>query len=68
MKFSDSGTGIPKDLQEKIFNAFFTTKGRGVGSGLGLSLCKKILEDHSGGLAIDNTQLHTTFIITLKKS
>ncbi len=68
MKFSDSGTGIPKELQEKIFNAFFTTKGRGVGSGLGLSLCKKILEDHSGGLAIDNTQAHTTFIISLKKS
>jgi C4-dicarboxylate-specific signal transduction histidine kinase len=63
----DSGNGIPKDLQEKIFNAFYTTKERGVGSGLGLSLCKKILETHGGKLFIDDDQPHTTFILELKK-
>lgn len=68
IQFTDSGNGIPLELQEKIFTAFFTTKGRGVGSGLGLSLCSKILEAHGGSLAIDNKEPHTTFIISLKRT
>lgn len=67
IRFQDSGFGIPKDYQEKIFNAFFTTKERGVGSGLGLALCRKILEAHGGSLAIDNSAPHTTFLIEFKK-
>lgn len=67
IRFQDSGNGIPLDYQEKIFNAFFTTKDRGVGSGLGLSLCRKILEAHGGSLAIDNSAPHTTFLIEFKK-
>lgn len=67
IRVQDSGPGIPVDYQEKIFNAFFTTKDRGVGSGLGLSLCRKILEAHGGSLAIDNSAPHTTFIIEFKK-
>ncbi len=67
IKFQDSGNGIPKEFQDLIFNAFFTTKDRGVGSGLGLSLCRKILEAHGGSLAIDNNAKNTTFIIEFKK-
>lgn len=67
VRFQDSGSGIPKEYQEKIFNAFFTTKDRGVGSGLGLSLCRKILEAHGGNLTIDNSAPHTTFLIEFKK-
>ncbi len=67
VRFQDSGNGIPKEYQEKVFNAFFTTKDRGVGSGLGLSLCRKILEAHGGKLAIDNSAPHTTFLIEFKK-
>jgi C4-dicarboxylate-specific signal transduction histidine kinase len=67
IRFEDSGAGIPKDLQEKIFNAFFTTKERGVGSGLGLSLCSKIIEAHEGKLFIENEAPNTTFIIELEK-
>jgi signal transduction histidine kinase len=66
--FQDSGAGIPLNIQEKIFNAFFTTKERGIGSGLGLSLCTKILEAHGGKLSIDNNQPNTTFVIELKKN
>jgi signal transduction histidine kinase len=68
VKFQDSGNGIPEEYQEKIFNAFFTTKERGLGSGLGLSLCRKILEAHGGSLSIDNSAPHTTFLIEFKKS
>ena len=67
IRFRDSGPGIPLDIQEKIFNAFFTTKDRGVGSGLGLSLCRKILEAHKGSLEIDNSAKNTTFVITFCK-
>ncbi len=67
VRFSDSGPGIPKDIQDKIFAAFFTTKERGVGSGLGLSLCRKILESHGGELSIDNTAPTTTFILKFKR-
>lgn len=68
VRFQDSGAGIPIDYQEKIFNAFFTTKERGVGSGLGLSLCRKILEAHGGSLIIDKGAPHTAFLIEFKKS
>nr|BDT28335.1 HAMP domain-containing histidine kinase [Bacteriovorax sp. HI3] len=67
VRFMDSGNGIPKEIQEKMFNAFFTTKDRGVGSGLGLSLCRKILEAHGGSLTIDDSAPHTTFVVELKK-
>lgn len=67
IQFQDSGAGIPKEHQDKIFNAFFTTKERGIGSGLGLSLCTKILETHGGKLSIDNTLPNTTFVIELRK-
>jgi signal transduction histidine kinase len=63
---TDAGNGIPKKAQDKIFNAFYTTKGRGVGSGLGLSLCKNIIEAHNGILSIDDSQKNTTFVIELK--
>jgi len=66
--FQDSGPGIPAELQDKIYNAFFTTKDRGIGSGLGLSLCKKILEAHGGSLVIDNTKENTCFILEFTKA
>jgi signal transduction histidine kinase len=65
--FIDSGSGIPLDLQDKIFHAFYTTKGKGVGTGLGLSLCKKILESHKATIAIIKDAPNTTFEITLPK-
>lgn len=44
----DDGKGIPIEAQPKIFEPFFTTKNLGEGSGLGLYLSKKIIEDHQG--------------------
>jgi len=44
----DSGAGIPKEAIDRIFDPFFTTKPIGEGSGLGLSICHKIAEDHGG--------------------
>ena len=48
----DTGTGISSEINEKIFTPFFTTKSRG--SGLGLSVSKKIVEDHGGFIEFES--------------
>lgn len=65
---SDTGKGISKSLQQKIFSPGFTTKKRGWG--LGLSLSKRIIEDyHQGKIAVISSEVGkgTTFGINLKK-
>ena len=65
---SDTGKGISKNLQQKIFSPGFTTKKRGWG--LGLSLAKRIIEDyHNGKISVLKSEVNkgTTFTITLKK-
>lgn len=49
----DTGPGVPENLREKIFEAFFTTKTAEEGTGIGLSLCRDILNAHHGQLLLD---------------
>lgn len=48
----DNGNGIPEDILTQIFEPFFTTKKVGEGSGLGLPISKKIIEEHGGRIGI----------------
>lgn len=63
----DSGPAIPREIRERLFQPFFTTKEVGKGTGIGLSISKKIAEDHGGELSLDPQSEHTTFILQLPK-
>jgi nitrogen-specific signal transduction histidine kinase len=50
LNISDTGPGISKEIQDKIFEAFFTTKKEGLGTGLGLSMAKSVVERFGGSI------------------
>ncbi len=52
--FSDTGTGLPQEVQEKLFEPFFSTKQAGKGTGLGLAICKDIIEKYNGQIVPEN--------------
>ena len=62
----DTGTGIPEEIQDKIFNTFFSTKKIGEGTGLGLDIVKKIVERQNGKIYF-KSQVNegTTFFVEL---
>ncbi len=64
---TDCGTGIPREVQEQLFTPFFTTKSEGMG--LGLSLCRTVVEQHGGFLQFEpNLPQGTIFRFTLPVS
>ncbi|MCX7991756.1 MAG: ATP-binding protein, partial [Proteobacteria bacterium] len=66
ISISDTGYGIPKDIQDKIFDPFFTTKEQGKGTGLGLSIVYNIIKQHNGYINVYSEEgIGTTFNIYL---
>ena len=60
----DNGPGIPSEIKDKIFEPFFTTKSVGEGTGLGLDIVKKIIDQHEGALFLDSVPGKTIFTIS----
>jgi signal transduction histidine kinase len=65
VEITDNGPGIPPEIKDRIFEAFFTTKPPGVGSGLGLHISYNIVEEHRGQIKVDSKPGATTFQVTL---
>ncbi|MDY7013254.1 MAG: response regulator [Cyanobacteriota bacterium] len=65
VSITDTGQGIPPEIQNKIFQPFFTTKAPGEGSGLGLDIVKKIVEKHQGEISFETAPGQTTFSVIL---
>ena len=54
ISFKDDGAGMTRDTREKVFNPFFTTKGVGEGTGLGLSVTRSIILEHNGTIEVES--------------
>jgi len=64
VRFSDTGKGIPKEIQTKVFDPFFTTKENG--TGLGLSIAHRIITQHGGNITLEEGEERgSTFTIVL---
>ncbi len=63
--FSNNGPQIPDEVIPKIFDAFYSTKKRGEGTGLGLNIVKKIIEKHNGLISCISNANETKFIINI---
>jgi PAS domain S-box-containing protein len=53
LEVADNGPGVRPDIAERIFEPFFTTKPLGVGTGIGLSVCRNVVKAHGGRLTLD---------------
>ena len=63
---SDTGCGIPEDVQKRIFEPFFTTKEVGKGIGLGLSIAYDVIKKHNGEITVESeVGIGSTFIISI---
>ena len=60
---SDDGPGVPAEVRHRIFEALFTTKAKG--SGLGLALCRRIMEAHGGTIDLEPNGRGASFVLDL---
>jgi signal transduction histidine kinase len=67
ISIQDNGPGIPEVIQPRIFSPFFSTKEKGIGSGVGLSIVKQIIKREGGEIWFESSeQTGTTFFVKLK--
>ncbi|MGB3245012.1 MAG: ATP-binding protein [Sulfitobacter sp.] len=65
VKVSDTGTGVPAEISSRVFDPLFTTKAPDGGTGLGLALCRQIMEAHAGCIRLEATSARgSTFVLT----
>ena len=64
----DTGAGVPDAIRERMFDLDVTSRGPGAGLGLGLPICKSIVEkNHGGSIAFESRPGRTRFVVTLRK-
>ncbi len=65
VELEDDGPGVPADVRDRVFDAFFTTKEPGEGTGLGLDIAKRIVARHRGDLRLKDSDGGATFQVLL---
>ena len=65
IEVADNGPGIAPETLPRLFEPFFTTKGVGTGTGLGLDITYRIIQQHNGSIDVQSRPGHTRFIIRL---
>jgi len=65
MRFRDTGPGIPAEIGDRVFEPFFTTKKGDEGLGIGLDICRKIIERHGGDLRFESQPGNTVFVVSI---
>jgi len=68
VSISDTGRGIPEGLRDKVFTPFFSTKPPGEGVGLGLDICRRIVERHGGAIGFESGPGGSVFSVRLRAS
>jgi signal transduction histidine kinase len=68
LSVTDSGNGIPHEIQSQLMQPFFTTKKAGEGTGLGLSVAHGIMQGHGGALKLDTSSPNTRFLMEFSKA
>jgi signal transduction histidine kinase len=69
VSITDHGSGIPPEVQPRIFEAFFTTKPQGAGTGLGLEIVHRIVTQKFGGsIEVESKPGKTRFVVRLPLS
>jgi C4-dicarboxylate-specific signal transduction histidine kinase len=68
VRVSDSGPGVPPELRDRIFEAFFTTRSNERAVGLGLAVSRELVERAGGRLTLSDAQSGATFLIELPVS
>ena len=67
LTFSDTGPGIPKEIEHRLFQSFVTSGKKG-GTGLGLAIVKKIAEEHGGTVSVRSTKRGATFELRIPQA
>jgi PAS domain S-box-containing protein len=67
IQVENNGPKIPEEIQNKIFEKFYTTKGHKNGSGLGLSIVSSVIQEHDAEIELTSTEMATKFTVKFKK-
>ncbi|MDR3606205.1 MAG: HAMP domain-containing sensor histidine kinase [Oligoflexia bacterium] len=67
VQICNNGRGIPLDVQQRLFEPYFTTKPSGEGTGLGLSICEQLIGEHNGRIMFSSSPDETLFVVDIPR-